>query len=171
MLARLRRKLPGQRISGISRLHCLTWGVWGPNNHSSEVPVIRTICCSPHEEDFTHRIDINGIFGAPCPCRTSKVCPNFVHVQHLSYKCLSLVLRMSLTYFCPGIVSYFQLLSSICPLGDFQIYLLSNLCPILWWKLIKRLLDNLWTNFGMTYFFIYNLVTLHWDKNWTNLGY
>ena len=31
-----------------------------------------------------HRVQIGKLFGAPCPCRTPKVCPNFVHVQRLS---------------------------------------------------------------------------------------
>ena len=86
----------------------------------------------------------------------SGFCPNFVHFQSLSNICLGLVSRMSLSCFCPGFVSYFQLLSRLCPI--FRPYL------------IIKLAVNLQTNFGMAYFFIYNLVTLYQDKNWTNLG-
>ena len=59
--------------------------------------------------------------GAPCRCRTTRVCPIFVCVQNLSNICPSIDQNLALSYFCPGFVSYIQLLSTLWHNRNLQI--------------------------------------------------
>ena len=97
-----------------------------------------------------------------CPCPAYALLMSIVQPMYVLAQFLS---RFSLMN--PANVLF---KSSFCPHDHIQINFLSYICPSHCQILFRKLLDNIWTNLEVAYFLIYNLVTLHLDKNRTYFG-